>query len=202
MRRVVKIGGSLLKSPGLTSRLSQVQDLDSSANTLVIIGGGDLVNAVREIDQVANLDATETHWLCVDLLTQTFNIMKHQIDWPVIETVEDLLQWIEHPPSPATTTLVRVDTFYHRPSARETAKIQKPINADDWVRLPHNWETTTDSIAALLAKIVGAEELILLKSCSVPSQDTPTVLAEKGIVDQAFPDASEGISRVTVRKLA
>jgi 5-(aminomethyl)-3-furanmethanol phosphate kinase len=61
--------------------------------------------------------------------------------------------------------------------------------------------TTSDSIAALLAKRLGSDELVLLKSCSVPAAASPAALAEAGVVDAALPAASRGIGRVRVEQL-
>ena len=201
MRRVLKIGGSLLKSPDLCSRLSSCQLEDTPADTLAIVGGGDIINAVREIDQVAELDAAKVHWICVDLLTQTFNLMKQRVKWPVIETTEQLLRWMDGPPEPSSTTLVRVDTFY-RPQAFTTSQVDHQARlAKSPVFLPENWQTTTDSIAALLAQTIDATELMLLKSCKIPQKVTLNELAEQGVVDHAFPQASKGIERISIRRL-
>jgi hypothetical protein len=55
------------------------------------------------------------------------------------------------------------------------------------VSLPHTWDATSDSIAACLARALGAAELVLLKSAAPPSAATPGDLAAAGYVDRHFP---------------
>jgi aspartokinase-like uncharacterized kinase len=219
MRRVVKIGGSLLKSPDICSRLSDWHKQQELAYSLAIVGGGDLVNAIRDIDSVINrdqvskvgkatsldvearLEEAEVHWLCVNLLTHTFNIMRRRLNWPAIETREQLEQWIERPSAFGTTTLVRVDTFYRQSLPSEVKEGDRSMPDAPASDLPENWDTTTDSIAARLAKLVHAQELIILKSCSVPDGLTLTQLSDAGVIDRAFPLAAIGIDRVKVERL-
>ena len=64
--------------------------------------------------------------------------------------------------------------------------------------LPHAWTTTTDTIAARLARHLRAS-LILLKSVPIPpgDPDWPT-LARLGLVDPEFPRAVAGVANVRV----
>jgi 5-(aminomethyl)-3-furanmethanol phosphate kinase len=59
--------------------------------------------------------------------------------------------------------------------------------------LPHTWDVTSDSIAAVGACALGADELVLLKSCDVPNhpsqEPSPQALAVAGYVDRYFPTA-------------
>lgn len=52
--------------------------------------------------------------------------------------------------------------------------------------LPHNWAATSDSIAARLAEVLAADELILLKSTDPPARELHE-LADISYVDQFFP---------------
>ncbi|MEE2936795.1 MAG: hypothetical protein VYA84_12465 [Planctomycetota bacterium] len=87
-------------------------------------------------------------------------------------------------------TLLNVSSFYF--PAADSLK---------HMTLPHDWRTTTDAIAALLAIQTEADELVLLKSCEVECGFTPQQLAEQGIVDDAFPEIAEGISVIRIEKL-
>lgn len=201
MRRVIKIGGSLLKSSSLAERLSLWQENNETAHTLAIVGGGDLVNAIREIDQVSQLDQIETHWLCVELLRKTCEIMRQRLDWPVIDTAIELQNWIDRPDLRPPISLLQVDTFYSRPQESKKINVQGPQTRSEPVGLPESWDTTTDAIAAVLAKHIGATELILLKSCEVDQRLTLAELAEAEIVDRSFPAAAVGIKSVSIEKL-
>jgi len=63
-------------------------------------------------------------------------------------------------------------------------------------RLPHSWDVTSDSIAAAAAVAWEAEELILLKSCDLPTPTGLANLAEQGQVDPYFPVAARGLRRL------
>jgi 5-(aminomethyl)-3-furanmethanol phosphate kinase len=62
--------------------------------------------------------------------------------------------------------------------------------------LPHSWDVTSDSIAARLARQLGAQELVLLKSAPLPPCVNRLEAVRMGLVDPAFPVAAEGIRRV------
>ena len=53
---------------------------------------------------------------------------------------------------------------------------------------------TSDSIAARLAEVLGADEVVLLKSQDPPSQASLAELAASGYVDAWFPEAAAGLS--------
>jgi aspartokinase-like uncharacterized kinase len=52
--------------------------------------------------------------------------------------------------------------------------------------IPESWSVTSDSLAAWLARALGASALWLVKACPVPVQD-PERLAGMGVVDPIFP---------------
>lgn len=60
------------------------------------------------------------------------------------------------------------------------------------VVLPHGWCVTSDSIAARIAEVLGADELVLLKSAAPPVGG----LRDPGYVDQHFCDAPRAIGCV------
>ena len=67
--------------------------------------------------------------------------------------------------------------------------------------LARTWDTTTDAIAARIAVLLGADELALLKSTSVPPGTTRDEAVRLGLVDAAFPSASRGLNAVVAVNL-
>jgi aspartokinase-like uncharacterized kinase len=53
--------------------------------------------------------------------------------------------------------------------------------------LPHRWDVTSDSLAARVAKVIGARELVLLKSVTIPPEMDWTEASRRGFVDGYFP---------------
>ncbi|MGB1707369.1 MAG: hypothetical protein ACPHF4_06055, partial [Rubripirellula sp.] len=82
MRRIIKIGGSMLLREHLTTAVNQWLAAQSAGQTLIIIGGGKLIDAVREFDQQHAMPPQQTHWTCVDLLSVTAHFAADLFGWP------------------------------------------------------------------------------------------------------------------------
>ncbi len=54
-------------------------------------------------------------------------------------------------------------------------------------RLPHCWDVTSDSLSARLAEALGARELVLLKSVTIPPDMDWAEASRRGYVDGYFP---------------
>ena len=63
--------------------------------------------------------------------------------------------------------------------------------------LPHNWRVTSDTIAARVADRLGAIELVLLKSATLPAGTDRAAAARLGLVDPEFPRAAAPILYVS-----
>lgn len=191
-RRVLKLGGSLLTMPDVSTRVQRWLGLQPPAQNLMVVGGGELVEAVRTLDDVHDFDSRWSHWLCVDLLSHTSRLAQQIFPgWACITTHGELQEALNAESEEASFSLVDVVAFYSR-------TISSSI-------LPENWNTTSDSIAAYLAKVTKADELVLLKSTG--ADVTETTLAgfaawqSDGLVDDAFPKVAKGISRVRLVNL-
>lgn len=188
MRRVVKVGGSLLLRGDLPESLRHWIESQAAAQTFVVFGGGELIDAIRHLDQLRPGDPSEVHWRCVDLLQVTFEIASTWLaDWPRVDTTENVGDALAALTNCRPAALVSVRSFYRR---------------DSGSRLPLNWNTTADSIAAELAVQVDADELVLLKSCDIdPFADTES-LAQRGIVDRSLATISPRVKSIRVEKLS
>ncbi len=152
MRRVIKIGGSLLSRADLPGLFTGWINRQGKAENLVIVGGGELVDAIRTLDQIRPGDSLETHWRCVDLLDVTYQVVSSWFAWQLVSTSSQLEERLNHGFAVDRANLVAVRSFYDR---------------DSTIDVPLDWQTTSDTIAAILANKVGADELVLLKSCYV-----------------------------------
>ena len=61
------------------------------------------------------------------------------------------------------------------------------VAANERGDLPESWDLTSDSIAAYLALVFEADELVLLKSTLPQPRDSVAALAAAGLVDRCFP---------------
>ena len=202
MRRIIKIGGSMLLRDDLATAVNNWLNKHPADQTWVVIGGGRLIDAMRELDNQHPMDPQNVHWTCVDLLTATARVAAQRFGWSLITTQAEWKLVLERrleidQPTGNTPTVIAPAVFYnHKPTAscNERSKAAR-------LKLPDDWRTTTDSIAGLLAHLANADELVLLKSCPIPSSMSPTQLADAGIVDAAFPEIATLLKRVHVEQL-
>ena len=192
MRRVVKIGGSLLLREKLVEQVDAWLAEQSPLETWITVGGGELVEAIRHLDQLRPTDPRRVHWRCVGLLNTTFQMFADWFpDWRLIESQEQFQTARRRvPDADAKPSLVAVNAFYRPGSPAANA-------------LPESWDTTSDSIAACLAELIHADELVLLKSCAIPNAATIAGLTQAGIVDRALSGVIQRYrpSRVRVERL-
>jgi hypothetical protein len=62
--------------------------------------------------------------------------------------------------------------------------------------LPHEWQATSDSIAARVAHALDADDLVLLKSAVCRDNNSLQGAADQGYFDPFFPQAAEGLPLV------
>jgi aspartokinase-like uncharacterized kinase len=197
---VVKVGGSLLQFDCLAKALGQWLQRHADCRNVLLVGGGALADWVRETDRRFALGDEAAHWLAVGTMSVTAQVVSHLLS--------------------------------HVPSVRLTWDWDEPLRADDdgdgpndWILDPRDflrrcepdlpgrvlsrsWRTTSDSIAARLATLYRADELVMLKSCSAPTQPSLPAqpapqasgwleqLAAGGYVDEDFPLAAVDLPRV------
>jgi aspartokinase-like uncharacterized kinase len=186
MRRVIKVGGSLLSRPNLPDSLNGWIARQSVAQNLVIVGGGELVDAIRRLDQVRPGDPVVTHWRCVELMETSRMIFASWFDWESLSTREELCRRLKTGFSSDQPTLVAVRSFYDRNTECDA---------------PLDWRTTSDTIAAILAVTVGAQELVLLKSCVIDPQQNIEALAANDVVDGTISRFANRIPLIRVEQL-
>ena len=185
--RVIKLGGSLLTMQNLKQKFQKWCRENPHPLTLIIVGGGPVVNAVREVHRANPLAEEFAHWVCIDLLQHTARIA-HQIlgNADLYETMTDLQQPFSGSKVNSKTpiiAIVQVGICF----AREYPNLG----------LPNSWDVTSDSIAAAFCEMYAAEELVVMKSSDPPGDESDFAsLAAMGFVDPHFADLAENIDEV------
>lgn len=172
---VFKTGGSLLSLPAVGQKLDDILQRHHPVRPLLIAGGGAAAEVVRHWDAVHQPGEEVAHWLAVE--TMSLNARLVHVLLPEAELVESRSAaetvWARHRrPVLLAGNFLRDEESRLRDDGRE---------ADC---LPHNWNVTSDSIAAWVALRWPADELILLKSCNPPANPSPLLWRE---VDAHFP---------------
>ena len=179
---VVKVGGSLLDQPNLGPRLGAWLDALPRRRTLLLVGGGKVADEVRRLDGLHGLGDEAAHWLAVAAMGFNARLLAAVL-----------------PQSTVVTTLAACPAAW---AAGRTPLLDPEL----WLRaddarpgaLPHSWDVTSDSVAARVAVVTGARELVLLKSCAIEPGRSLEDLAASGVVDSWFPRAAAGVPVVRV----
>jgi len=155
--RIVKVGGSLFDLPDLPQRLRSWLASQPPATNVLIAGGGALADEVRRWDRQYRIGDECSHWLCIELLDITARML------------HNLLPRAEF----CSTTERLADAIASGSQALVVFAPSRFLREDECRqdRLPCSWDVTSDSIAARLAVVLGAGELVLLKS-SLPEPAT------------------------------
>ena len=176
---VIKVGGSLIRSPAFPSLLETLDELAATRRIVVVPGGGPFADAVRDACALHDPGDSAAHWMAILAMDQHAHLLA------------------------ALLPRARVTS-----SAEETAQAlaegHLPVLAPfRWLRaadpLPHGWHVTSDSIAAWIAARLCAPRLVLVKAApGLPGPDGAVVPiarlpspALKGIVDEYFEEAIE-----------
>jgi aspartokinase-like uncharacterized kinase len=182
LRRVVKVGGSLLDWPPLPRALRRWLSQQPPSMNVLLCGGGPLADVIRRADRDFSLGEEAAHWLCIDALTISAGMMARMLPEMRLVASLDHLRGIFGSHEPTCVVFDPRAFLYHD-------EPQLPGRA-----LPHNWSVTSDSIAARLAETLPADELVLLKSADRPATALDDLAAE-GFVDQHFPAAGAKLAR-------
>lgn len=164
---VVKLGGSLLRTPQDLRDWLRLITSAGSGRVVVVPGGGPFADAVRSAQIEIGFDDRAAHRMAL----------------LAMEQCGLLLASFEGSLVPADS-FVTVREVLHGGQIPVWMPYRCALNAED---IPASWDITSDTLAAWLARELGASALWIVKSCAVPLQDTER-LAAIGVVDAAFPD--------------
>lgn len=159
---VVKVGGSLFTWPDLLPRLRTWLATLTAARVLLVPGGGASADVIRHLDTTHGLGAEAAHWLALRAVQLNAQWLAPALNAPIVT-------------EPALGLSV-LDGFAFAQADEANAE-----------HLPHTWDATSDSLAARVAQVFAANELILLKSIALPANVNWTEAAARGWVDPLFP---------------
>jgi 5-(aminomethyl)-3-furanmethanol phosphate kinase len=144
---VVKVGGGLTTTPGLLPRVGEAVARAAVRHALVVLpGGGPFADQVRAFDRLHRLSADAAHWMAILGMDQYAVALSDVI--PRSRLVEELAG-------------VRLA---HGEGMVPVLAPARWLRATD--ELPHTWDVTSDSLAAYLATLLGADTLVLVKPVS------------------------------------
>lgn len=177
LSRVIKLGGSLLDWPEFPGQLQAWLDRQQPACNLILAGGGELVEAIRRLDVAHGLGEKKSHWHCIRTLSITAGIFADLFPAKLP---------VRHEPANLADGFYLLDAeWIMREDLRRSPR-----------PLPETWDVTTDSIAARAAVLVGATELVLLKSKLPERLGGLRALADAGYVDRHFPVCAKSLPRI------
>ena len=171
--RIIKLGGSLLQTQAV-QRLPTWLGRQRAMRNVLIVGGGQMVDQIRETQRKRGLDDARAHWLSIQAMDINGGCVQTKLiaAGHAVRSFDSMAQIIEQ--------RFRLAVFAAENHLRR-------VDSHSEVPLPENWTVSSDSIAARLAAAAGAIELVLLKSALPHSGTSPTQLAETGFVDDHFP---------------
>lgn len=164
--RIIKLGGSLLGSPELAHWLTVLAQ-PGKESTVIVPGGSLFADAVREAQKMSGIGDAHAHCLAVLAMDQ-FGILLAAMN-------------------PALSTASSAEEIAQKTAHRQ-AVIWLPsrmVLADE--SIPTNWQVTSDSLSAWLAKELKAEQLVLIKSYR-PAEHSGSLrqLILEGLIDACF----------------
>lgn len=169
---VVKLGGSLLGSPELEAWL-EIISRHGDGKVVIVPGGGIFADAVREAQRMSGINDKVAHHMAVQAMDQ-YGVLMAGLN-RTLATAASELEIAER-------------GWQHRGIVWLPSKM---VCGDE--DIPASWDVTSDSLAAWLANMLGAEHLVLVKSLRPPvSCNTFEALVKNEVVDVRFAHFAAG----------
>ena len=168
---VVKIGGSLCTEPVLLQWLDLLTQVGGGRVTIVC-GGGSFADEVRRV---------QAHWQFDDLAAHNMAVLA------MAQTAYQL-----HALNPAlrlATRRTEIPALLHQGKTALWLPLELRRDKPD---ARTSWEATSDTIALDLAKHLNAEQLVMVKSCTIDPQLTLADLSDAGVLDRRFAEQADG----------
>lgn len=189
---VIKLGGSLYDYAPLQDVLTTIQSWFQSGGCysggvpLLIPGGGAAADVVRNWQKHHHIEEEQAHWLACDALEWNARVIQSVLT--SAQLVDNLFQTL-NAWERGFFPILRTSTALHLAESSLPEGIQPEP-------LPHNWDVTSDSIAAWFACQWQAQILLLCKSIPLPENFTATDASKSGLVDPYFPGLAGYIPQI------
>ena len=200
--RVLKLGGSLLDWSGWPQALGDWLKRQAPAANVLIVGGGAWRTWSADGTGLMASTPTAAHWLAVGTMSVTARMAKRLLpNVPSTARFESLVEGLD-----SRLNVEESDGLLVFDPADFLARIEPAALGR---RLPHGWHVTSDSIAARIAVVLQAAELVLLKSAlpdpvvapSKTSKSPPQIAtleqaAASGFIDGFLPELAAELPRI------
>ena len=176
---VIKIGGSVLATGGAHEESGAARETSSAAHgvldlvmrskrsVIIVPGGGIYADAVRAEQRREAYDDRTAHRLAT--------LAMHRTAADLQTLAPELV------PVAAVEEAKRALT-----ASKKCIWLPWPM-IENQPGIVEDWSMTSDALAAWLAGKIGAADVVLIKSCDVPSGQTLDDLTRAGIIDAQFP---------------
>lgn len=196
---VFKLGGSLLDVPDLPRIIDRVLAQRPGHAPLLVVGGGTAANVVREWDRVHQLGDEMAHDLALETMGLNESLVLRLIPGARLVRNEKQFQAVfaEHAEKNHGFS-EKVGFLKRRVLPVLCASCFLPwAESQGHAPLPRSWDVTSDSIAAWVARVLHADELVLLKSADLPLGLTARDASQHGLVDANFPTVGADVPRIS-----
>jgi len=165
---VVKLGGSLSQSGTLIKCLNSIEKNYQGRAVVIVPGGGAFADQVRVAQQRWQFDDKTAHSMATLAMQQMALLIKGlKGNFAIAGSAADI-----------RTQLHQQKTVIWSPDIVEL----------DNAGIQASWDITSDSLAAWLATVLVATELILVKSSMIDGSLGLQQLAKQNIIDKGFCD--------------
>lgn len=164
---IVKVGGSLFDHRFLGMGLHRWLSEQGDARHLFVPGGGLLADVIRGYHTIHGVSQEHCHWMAIRTLDINAVLLNSILD--SADAVTDPRAWV----GPHRVGILNPFSFL----------VEDERTTDS---LDHDWQVTSDAIAARVAEVGHAQCLYMLKSVDLPQGVSWHEAARKGHVDPAF----------------
>jgi len=177
MEAVLKVGGSLAEGPASLARLCQeLGVLAKNHRILIVPGGGEFADTVREFDKTYSLSNTVAHKMAILAMDQ-YGLFLSNIT----------------PNSYVSHSLKEISN-----SVKGTLPIFLPSKLMFRENpLEHSWDVTSDTIAAYIAGLLHAEKLILVTDVDGIFSEDPKKNVDAKLIEELSAEKLQGWNKRT-----